>query len=88
MEFFIDNANQLTVATLALAFLGLTWRYFTMKEVKMEERMREILNESQQNVLKFIDTVNHNQTKINDAVHELSDNIKAQTEVFKELIRK
>ena len=101
-DFIIKNANQLTVATLSLAFLILIWRYFTSKELDMTKYVKALVADSQKNTENFVNTINHNQTKanqaidsltrtqgnMNNAIEKLVHSIEDQTDVFKELIRK
>ena len=101
-EFLIKNINQLTVGALALAFLMLVWRYFTNKEQDMATYIKALVADSQKNTENFVNTINHNQTKVNqsmdnlsktqihmnNAIEKLAHSIDDQTDVFKELIRK
>lgn len=46
----------------------------------------ELVIQSQKNVENFVNTINHNQTKMNDAIDKLSNSIEVQTDVFTRII--
>jgi len=50
--------------------------------------IENLVKQNQKNVDRFVDTVNHNQTKNTKAISKLADNVEKQTEVFKQLIPK
>mgnify|MGYP001591420280 CR=1 FL=1 len=86
-NFLIENINQLTIGAFAIAFLVLTWNYFTNKERERESYLKQILAESQKNTEKFSEVINHSQTKMTNALDKLANSIESEKEVFKEVLR-
>lgn len=86
-DFLIENINQLTIGAFAVAFLILTWQYFTSREKDRETYIKQVLAESQKNTEKFTEVINHSQTKMVTALDKLSDSIESEKEVFKEVLK-
>lgn len=78
------------IATVA-ALLGWTvrflFRYFTKKLDERDRYMEKLVEQNQVNVSNFVNTINHNQTKMNAAIDDLTKTMASQTEVFKQLIK-
>lgn len=87
-DFIINNVNQLTIGAFSVAFLMLTWRYFTNREIEREIYIKQLILENQTNTKQFTETINHSQSKMTIAIDKLTHSIEDQTEIFKELIRK
>ena len=62
--------------------------YFMARNTEKDAHIIELVRQNQKNVDAFRETVNHNQTKFNTSVDALKESIDAQTEVFKQLIKK
>lgn len=69
-----------TVSTLLGWTVRFMFKYFT-------RRMDSLIEQGQTNTENFVNTINHNQTKINKSIDELTRTMKDQTEVFKQLIK-
>lgn len=83
-----------TIATLLGWTVRFMFRYFTKKLDAKDSYIAELVNQGQKNTENFVNTINHNQTKMNTSVDNLASNIKDQnqtmkdqTEIFKQLIR-
>ena len=64
----------------------LTWLMARVSE--KDNQIMELVKQNQKNVDAFTETINHQQSKFNKSIDTLAKNIGAQTEVFKQLIKK
>lgn len=75
------------VATLLGWLVKTIVSYFIQKSNAKDKYLEDLVAQNQSNVENFVNTVNHNQAKFNQSIDQLSSNIKAQTDVFKEFIK-
>ena len=89
--------TQATIQMIAIigviaALLGWVVRtvlnYFMQRNTEKDAHIIRLVKENQENVVAFRETINHNQMKMNSSIDVLAKNIAAQTEVFKQLIKK
>ena len=62
--------------------------YFMARNTEKDAHIIELVKQNQKNVDAFQETINHSQSKFNTSIDILAKNISAQTEVFKQLIKK
>lgn len=76
-----------TVAMLLGWLVRVIINYFIHKTNAKDKYIEDLVAQNQRNTENFVNTINHNQTKINDSIRRLADSIDTQSEVFKKFIR-
>lgn len=76
-----------TVSTLLGWTVRFLFKYFTKKLDERDAYMEKLVEQNQANVSSFVETINHNQTKMNLSVDALTQTMKDQTAVFQQLIK-
>ena len=90
----MEQATIQIIAIIAVisALLGWVVRtvliYFMERNTEKGGHIISLVQQNQENVTAFRETINHHQTKMTTAVEKLADNIDTQTEGFKQLIKK
>ena len=60
--------------------------YFISSAKQKDQYIISLVGDNEKNVEKFVNTVNHNQTKMNEAVDRLTHSIDVQTDIFTKII--
>lgn len=89
--------EQATIQIIALiaavsALLGWVVRtvlnHFMARSIEKDTHIIMLVNQNQENVAAFAESVNHNQSKMNKSIDRLSAAVKEQTKVLKEITKK
>jgi predicted PurR-regulated permease PerM len=75
-----------TVAALLGWVIRFMFKYFTKKLDARDSYLEKLVEQNQENVNNFKDTINHHQSKFNASIDGLTKSITDQTEMFKEFI--
>ena len=90
----MEQATIQIIAIIAVISALLGWVVRTVLIYCMERNTEKdghiisLVQQNQENVTAFRETINHHQTKMNVSIDNLAKNIDTQTEVFKQLIKK
>ena len=77
-----------SVATLLGYLMKLTFNWTFRKLDEKDTYIAELVEHSEKRTGEFVATVNHHQSKMNISIDKLTSSIEAQSEIFKQLIKK
>ncbi len=82
--------NQLLIGSMAMVVLGYVLKqvvnYFIGSAKRKDEYIQQLVADNATNVTNFVNTINHNQTKMNDSIDKLTEAMSVQTDVFTHII--
>ena len=87
--------SPITIITIIASVAGLlgwvikiTLNWVFKKVDEKDAYIAQLVEHSEKRTGEFVATVNHSQTKFNSSIDKLTASIEAQSEIFKELIKK